>query len=154
MLASCCLVSAWRHPISLALSCQRPSHRLNAQVGFAFNKPVICPTVCTTHSLCHSDILPVLPSHYYTIRCQCLIHDVLLTFGRRKTVLVFRNSCSAHFLKRRSPLLLHFPTPSDPITPSQIWWSVPILALKSPRRMFVCPGCCRNHRIQIIIERL
>ena len=32
-------------------------------------------------------------------------------------------------------MLLHFLTPSDPITPSQVWWSVPTLALKSPRRM-------------------
>ena len=73
------------------------------------------------------------------MRCQCLeqgcIHVVFLRVGRRKTVLVISNSCSAHFLKRRSPLLLHFPTPSDPITPSQVWWSVPTLALKSPRRM-------------------
>ena len=80
-----------------------------------------------------------------------LAEVVFLRAGRRKTVLMISNSCSAHFLKRRSPLLLHFPTPSDPITPSQVWWSVPTLALKSPRRMFVCPGCCRNHRIQIII---
>ena len=50
-------------------------------------------------------------------------------------MLAISNSCTAHFLKRRSPLLLHFPTPSDPITPSQVWWSVPTLALKSPRRM-------------------
>ena len=73
------------------------------------------------------------------MRCQCLergcIHDVFLRVGRRTTGLVISNSCSAHFLKRRSPLLLHFPTPSDPITPSQVWWSVPTLALKSPRRM-------------------
>ena len=40
------------------------SYRLNAQVEFADNKPVICPTVCTTHSLCHPDILSVLPSYY------------------------------------------------------------------------------------------
>ena len=38
--------------------------RLNAQVEFADNKPVICPAVCTTHSLCQSDILFVLPSYY------------------------------------------------------------------------------------------
>ena len=90
------------------------------------------------------------------MRCQCLergcIHDVFLPVGRRKAVLVISSSCSAHFLKRRRPLLLHFPTPSVPITPSQLWWSVPTLALKSPRRMFVCPRCCRNHRIQINIE--
>ena len=63
------------------------------------------------------------------------IHDVFLRVGRRKTVLVISNSCSAHFLKRRSPLLLHFPTPSDPITPFQVWWSVPTLSLKSPKRI-------------------
>ena len=40
------------------------SDRLNAQVEFADNKHVTCPTVCTTYSLCHSDILSVLPSHY------------------------------------------------------------------------------------------
>ena len=38
--------------------------RLNAQVEFAVNKPVICPAVCTTYNLCHSDILCVLPSYY------------------------------------------------------------------------------------------
>ena len=38
--------------------------RLNAQVQFAENKPVICLAVCTTHSLCHSDILSVLSSYY------------------------------------------------------------------------------------------
>ena len=39
------------------------SYRLNAQVEFADDKPVICPTV-TTHSFSHSDIPSVLPSHY------------------------------------------------------------------------------------------
>ena len=38
--------------------------RLNAQVELANNRPVICLTVCTTHSLCHSDMLSVLPSQY------------------------------------------------------------------------------------------
>ena len=52
-----------------------------------------------------------------------------------KTVLVINKSCSAHFLRSKRPLLLHLPTPSEPITPSQVWWSVPTLALKSPRRM-------------------
>ena len=37
---------------------------MNAHVQFADNKPVICPAVCITHSLCHSDILSVLPSYY------------------------------------------------------------------------------------------
>ena len=61
----------------------RSSYRLNAQVEFADNKPVICPTnctthslcnkpvisptVCTTHCLCHSDILSVLLSHYVIV---------------------------------------------------------------------------------------
>ena len=40
------------------------SYRLNAQVEFANNEPVICPTVFTTQSLCHSDILSILPPHY------------------------------------------------------------------------------------------
>ena len=51
-------ISLW-HFLALWLS-----YRLNAQIEFADNKPVICPAVCTTHSLCHSDILSVLPSHY------------------------------------------------------------------------------------------
>ena len=67
-------------------------------------------------------------------------------------MLVISSSCSAHFLKRRS-LLLHFPTPSVPISPFRVWWSVPTLALKSLRKVSVCPGCCRNHRIQICTER-
>ena len=47
--------------------------RLNVQVQFA-DKPVICPAVCTTHNLCHSDILPVLPSYYDII-------NEMLVFG-------------------------------------------------------------------------
>ena len=103
------------------------------------------------------------------MRCQCLkrgcIHDVLLRFGRRMTVLVIISSCSAHFLKRR-PLLLHFPTPSVPNIPSQFWWSVPTLILKSSKRISLSVRGgrggggglgqgrrgCRNHPIQIIIE--
>ena len=56
------------------------------------------------------------------MRCQCLervcIQDVLFILGRRKTVLVIRRSCSAHFLRSKKSLLLHFPTPSGHITPS------------------------------------
>ena len=59
------------------------------------------------------------------MRCQCLdrgcIQDVLFRFGSLKTVLVINKSCSAHFLRSRRPLLLHLPTPSGPITPSQVW---------------------------------
>ena len=39
------------------------------------------------------------------------------------------------FLSSRRPLLLHLPTPSEPIFPFQVWLSVPTLTLKSPRRM-------------------
>ena len=74
-----------------------------------------------------------------SIRCQCLdqgcIQDVLFRFGSLKTVLVINKSCSAHVLRSRRPLLLHLPTPSEPITPSQVWRSVPTLALKLPKRM-------------------
>ena len=39
-------------------------YRLNVQVEFADSKPMTCPIVCTTHSLCHSDILSVPSSHF------------------------------------------------------------------------------------------
>ena len=58
LMKACLLLSLW-HFLALWSPC-----RLNAQVQFADDKPVICPAVCTTHSLCHSDILSVLPSHY------------------------------------------------------------------------------------------
>ena len=77
------------------------------------------------------------------MKCQCLergcIHYVLLRVGRRKTMLVISSSCSADFFKSTRPLLLHFPIPSVPVISSQ-------------EDEFVCPGCSRNHRIQIIIE--
>ena len=50
-------------------------------------------------------------------------------------MLVINKSCSAHFHRSRRHLLLHLPTPSEPITPSEVWWYVPTLALKSPRKM-------------------
>ena len=132
MLASCCLVSAWRHPISLALSC------LVVAVPTECAGLVISPTVSSTHSRCHSDILPVLsvlPLHYKIVKEERgYIHDILLRVGKRNTVLVISSLSSAHFLKRRRSLLLPFLTPSIPITLSQVWWSVPTLALKSPRK--------------------
>ena len=110
--------------------------RLNSKVKFADIQSVICPAVCTTHSLCHSNILSICS---LSMRCKCLdrgcIQHVLFRFGSLKTALVINTSCSAHFLRSRRPLLLHLPTPSEPITLSQVWWSVPTLALKSPRRM-------------------
>ena len=83
--------------------------------------------------------LSVLRTMTESMRCQCVdrgcIQDVLFWFGSLKTVLVITKSCSAHFLRSRRPLLLHLPTTSEPITPSQVWRSIPTLALKSPRRM-------------------
>ena len=118
---------------------------------FADNHSMICQAVCTTHtcSLCHSDILPVCSPHYDTVyECQCLergcIQNVLFLFGIRKTVLVISRSCSAHFLRSKRPLLLHFPTPSGPITPCQVWWSVPTLALKGTSRQRSGKGAIRK----------
>ena len=62
--------------------------------------------------------------------------DVLLRFGRQKTVLVISRSCSAHFLRSRRPLLLHFPISSDSITPSQVCWSVTTLSVSLSVRGF------------------
>ena len=45
-------------------------------------------------------------------------------FGSLKPVLVINKSCSVHFLRSRRPLLLHLPTPSEPISPSNVWWFV------------------------------
>ena len=68
-------------------------------------------------------------------------------------MLVINSSYSAHSLKRRRPLLLHFPTPSVPITPSQVWWFFVHSGIKvHDEDEFVWPGCCRNYRIQGIIE--
>ena len=73
-----------------------------------------------------------------SIKCQCLergcIQDVLFRRNRRNTMFVLSNSCSAQVLSSSSPLLLHFPTSLFPRTLSQAVWSVPTLALKSPRR--------------------
>ena len=120
MLASCCFVSAWRFPIFLAPSCLVVAVQAKCAVEFADKKPVICTTVCTTHSLWHSYIPSVVPSNYNIVNETPVFGArVLLRVGRRKTVFVISSSCSAYFLVRRSPLLLHFATPSVPITPSQ-----------------------------------
>ena len=104
----------------------------------ADNQSVICPAVCITHSLCHSYILSICSPHN-DMKCQCsdrgCIQGVLFLFGSLKSVLVINKSCSAHLLRSMRPLLLHFPTPYEPITPSQVWWSVLTLALKSPKRI-------------------
>ena len=56
------------------------SYRLNGQVEFAVNKPVICPTVYTTHSLCHSDIRSVLSSYNDTY-----IEPILVPYSSRRS---------------------------------------------------------------------
>ena len=52
---------------------------------------------------------------------------------QRLYILVINRSCSEHFLRSRRPLLLHLPTPSEPIIFIQVWWPVSASALKSPR---------------------
>ena len=60
-------------------------------------------------------------------------------------MLVISSSCFAHFLKRRRPLLLHFPTPSVPITPSRGLVICAHSGIEVPEEdEFVCLGCCRN----------
>ena len=91
------------------------------------------------------------------MRCQRLergcIHDVLLRVGRRKTVLVISCSCSAHFFKRRRPLLLHFPIPSVPPHSFSVSLVCAYSSIEvSQEDAFVFLGCRRNYRIQIIIE--
>ena len=54
------LFSAWRRPISLELSCLVVA----VQLELADNQSMICPAVCFTRSLCHSDILFVFSLHY------------------------------------------------------------------------------------------
>ena len=46
---------------SLAL---RSPSRLNTYVKFVDNQSVICPAVCTTHDLCHFNILYICSPHY------------------------------------------------------------------------------------------
>ena len=114
---------------------------------------MVCPVVCATHCLALSFLLVMTKS----IKCQCMergcIHDVLFRWGRRNTVFVMSNSCSTQVLSSNSPLLLHFPTPFFPRTPSQVTWSVSTLALKFPRRnsfpaveqtRSVCPDPCKK----------
>ena len=55
------------------------------QVEFADNKPVICPTISTTHSFYYSNIMSVLPLHYHIVNVMPVfgarvLHDVLLRF--------------------------------------------------------------------------
>ena len=82
-IASCCLVSAWRHLVSFALFCLVIAVQA-AQVQFADNKPVICPAICTTHSLCHSDILSRPSPKGFLCRlrmcaCYCCVYMIKTT---------------------------------------------------------------------------
>ena len=63
------------------------------------------------------------------------IQYVSFRAGSLKNLLGINISYPVHFLRSRRPLLLHLPTPFEPITPAQFWWSVPTLALKSLRRI-------------------
>ena len=64
-----------------------------------------------------------------------------ILIGRRNTVFVLGNSCSAQVHSSSSLLLLPFPTSFFPRKPSQVVRSVPTLALKSHRRnSFSCRG--------------
>ena len=106
------------------LSC---STHLSSQssVEFVANTPVICLAVCTTHYFRCSDILHRICNHHYHIVYEMPVFGPVIN---SKGIVAVRSlvdcicdesrSCSAHFLIRTRPLLLYFPTVSDPITPS------------------------------------
>ena len=76
LLLSCFSLETLWHFLALWSPC-----RLNAQVEFG-DMPEICSTVFTTHSLSHSDILPVLPLH-------CDIVSEMPMFGARGASMMF-----------------------------------------------------------------
>ena len=61
-LVSCFLVSAWRHPVSLVLPCLVVA--LQAECAGSVCWQQASDLSSSLHSLCHSDILSVLPSYY------------------------------------------------------------------------------------------
>ena len=79
-----------------------------------------------------------------SIMCQCFdlgcIQVVLYLSAILKKVLVMHRLCSAYFLRSSRPLSLTLPTPCLPRTPSQLLWSFPTLALKSPRMISLSLG--------------
>ena len=78
----------------------------------------------------------------YSMRYQCLvrgcIQDALFRFGRLKTVLVIKRSCSAHFRRSRRPLMV--PTPSVPITSFQSAGEIEVTKMDK----LVCTGRCEK----------
>ena len=64
-----------------------------------------------------------------------------ISMGQAKYSVRDEQSHSTQLISSSSPLMLHFPTPLFPRTPSQVVRSVPTLALKPPRRNS-CP--CRG----------
>ena len=74
------------------------------------------------------------------------MHPVcLVAFGRLKSVLVISRSRSAHYFRSRIPLLLHLSTytPSEPITPSEVWWPVLTLAWKVIEKQWTGTGAIK-----------
>ena len=98
----------------------------------------------------HSNILSILPSGDDKVSSASVwIQDILFRWGRRNTVFVMSNSCSAQVLSSSSPLLLCFPTPFFPRTPSQVMWSVPIIR-NSVRYCFCFSSSLSTFRLQLL----
>ena len=52
--------------------------RLDSTAEFADNQSVICPAVCPTHRLCHSDTLSICFNTMTSISCQYLNRGCIL----------------------------------------------------------------------------
>ena len=99
-LVSCWFASNWRHPDSLEFSCLVDTEqvRFGSWVGWQrvyYLSSSLHLTCCL--SFRHPVHLSSALWHSQWDERVC-IHDVLLRFGRRKTVLVISRSCAAHFL--------------------------------------------------------
>ena len=99
---------------------------------------MICPALCTTHGIGDSHIPPIFPSHNDIVDQMPVLRagvhpGCLLQIGRWKTKLGIRKLCLAQVWRSRRPLLLHFPVPCLPSTPSQEVQSCLTLLINSPR---------------------
>ena len=137
-LVSCCLVSALRHPISsngAFLSCGR-------RAGWILRLSLLTTSLWSAQQS--------TPHMIFVTLTSCLFSSTQCHFGASMhpwcLVAVWQPEdricdqhaarlISAHSLRSRRLLLLYLPMSSGSITPFQVWWSVPTLALKSPRRM-------------------